>query len=80
MFKRYELHNHTTDSDAGITCRELIGIMDISARAYTVRLGYICDESEREAVTAKLHNAMQLLLEEENLSMPPAGPAVRRMT
>ena len=23
MFKRYELHNHTTESDAGITCRQL---------------------------------------------------------
>ncbi|MCR5681048.1 MAG: CehA/McbA family metallohydrolase [Clostridiales bacterium] len=27
MFKRYELHNHTTESDAGITCRELIDHM-----------------------------------------------------
>ena len=27
MFKRYELHNHTTQSDAGITCRELIDLM-----------------------------------------------------
>ena len=23
MFRRYELHNHTTESDAGITCRQL---------------------------------------------------------
>ncbi len=28
MFKRYELHNHTDQSDAKITCRELIGIME----------------------------------------------------
>ena len=27
MFKRYELHNHTTESDAGITCRQLIDHM-----------------------------------------------------
>ncbi len=27
MFKRYELHNHTTQSDAGITCRQLIECM-----------------------------------------------------
>ncbi len=27
MFKRYELHNHTDQSDARITCRELIGHM-----------------------------------------------------
>lgn len=27
MFKRYELHNHTTESDANITCRELVDIM-----------------------------------------------------
>ena len=24
MFKRYELHNHTSESDALITCEELI--------------------------------------------------------
>ncbi|MBQ7931267.1 MAG: CehA/McbA family metallohydrolase [Clostridia bacterium] len=28
MFKRYELHNHTDQSDAKITCRELIGLME----------------------------------------------------
>ncbi len=28
MFKRYELHNHTDQSDAKITCRELIRIME----------------------------------------------------
>lgn len=27
MFKRYELHNHTTQSDASITCRQLIDHM-----------------------------------------------------
>lgn len=27
MFKRYELHNHTTQSDAQITCRELVDLM-----------------------------------------------------
>lgn len=27
MFKRYELHNHTTESDAKITCRELVDRM-----------------------------------------------------
>ena len=27
MFKRYELHNHTVESDANITCRELLDIM-----------------------------------------------------
>ena len=27
MLKRYELHNHTTQSDAGITCEELIDLM-----------------------------------------------------
>ena len=27
MFKRYELHNHTTQSDANITCRELVDHM-----------------------------------------------------
>lgn len=27
MFKRYELHNHTTQSDASITCEELIDLM-----------------------------------------------------
>ena len=28
MFKRYELHNHTTESDASITCRELLDHME----------------------------------------------------
>lgn len=28
MFKRYELHNHTTHSDANITCRELVEHME----------------------------------------------------
>ena len=28
MLRRYELHNHTTHSDAGITCRELIEHME----------------------------------------------------
>ena len=28
MFKRYELHNHTTQSDASITCRQLIDHME----------------------------------------------------
>lgn len=28
MFKRYELHNHTNQSDASITCRELIDLME----------------------------------------------------
>ncbi|MBE6726372.1 MAG: PHP domain-containing protein [Ruminococcaceae bacterium] len=28
MFKRYELHNHTNQSDASITCRELIDHME----------------------------------------------------
>ncbi|MBO4932464.1 MAG: CehA/McbA family metallohydrolase [Clostridia bacterium] len=28
MFKRYELHNHTDQSDAKITCRELIDLME----------------------------------------------------
>jgi len=27
MFKRYELHNHTTESDAIITCRQLVDLM-----------------------------------------------------
>ena len=27
MFKRYELHNHTTESDALISCEELLGRM-----------------------------------------------------
>lgn len=27
MLKRYELHNHTTQSDASITCRELVELM-----------------------------------------------------
>ena len=27
MFKRFELHNHTTQSDAQITCRELVDLM-----------------------------------------------------
>ena len=27
MFKRYELHNHTTESDASITCKELVDLM-----------------------------------------------------
>ena len=27
MFKRYELHNHTNESDAKITCRELVDLM-----------------------------------------------------
>ena len=27
MYKRYELHNHTTESDASITCAELLEIM-----------------------------------------------------
>ncbi len=27
MFKRFELHNHTIESDGGITCRELIDVM-----------------------------------------------------
>ena len=27
MFKRLELHNHTTESDASITCRELVDLM-----------------------------------------------------
>ena len=27
MFKRYELHNHTIESDAGITCKDLLKIM-----------------------------------------------------
>ncbi len=28
MFKRFELHNHTTESDASITCQELVDIME----------------------------------------------------
>ena len=28
MFKRYELHNHTTESDAWITCRQLTEHME----------------------------------------------------
>jgi predicted metal-dependent phosphoesterase TrpH len=28
MFKRYELHNHTTQSDASISCEDLIRIME----------------------------------------------------
>ena len=27
MYKRLELHNHTTESDASITCRELVEYM-----------------------------------------------------
>ncbi|MBO6052669.1 MAG: CehA/McbA family metallohydrolase [Clostridia bacterium] len=28
MFRRYELHNHTDQSDANLTCRELIDVME----------------------------------------------------
>ena len=27
MFKRYELHNHTNESDANLTCRQLVDHM-----------------------------------------------------
>lgn len=57
MYKRYELHNHTTESDASITCRDLIELM-------------VKDQADVFAITdhntISGHRIIRRLLEEEN--------------
>lgn len=48
---------------------DLDEIMAISENSYTVRLSYKVNESERESVTIRLRNAMQLLLESGEVSL-----------
>lgn len=60
-----ELQNHL----------QLDGITDISERGYTVRLSYDCDEDQRSSVTSRLHNTLQLLLEQDGLARQGAAPA-----
>ena len=56
MFKRYELHNHTTESDASISCRELYEIM----RKDRVDVFAITDHN-----TISGHRIIRSLLEEK---------------
>ena len=39
MLKRFELHNHTTESDASITCAELVDIRSPMARRLRAAAG-----------------------------------------
>ena len=56
MLKRFELHNHTTESDASITCAELI---DLMARD-RVNVFALTDHN-----TISGHRIVQKLLEEK---------------
>ena len=58
MFRRYELHNHTTESDAGITCRQLTEHM----AADGVDVFAVTDHN-----TVSGHPIIRKLLAEENL-------------
>ena len=76
MFKRYELHNHTTQSDASITCRQLIDHMEADGAAVSL-LGSLNLREDVDYPTGADLLVLPYNGWEDNY--PPAARVIRRL-